>query len=134
MRALPWIRFLTYAVLVAIAIEIPRGVRVFPVSLAQKNDYRGELPPPGSDWFSWCMGRDCPRISVMPDWGEVSEDLFVREFGNPEIHSEISQPIPNCGPSQGVQDILRRKFPGYDGKVKAYVWKLKSRWCEAFIV
>ena len=70
----------------------------------------------------------------MPDWGEVSEDLFVREFGNPAIHSEIGQPIPNCGPSQGVQDILRRKFPGYDGKVKTYVWKLKSRWCEAFIV
>jgi len=134
MRILGAVRYLTYAILIVVAVQSHRSIRAIPVLLAQKDDYRGESPPPGCDWFSWCKSRSSPQISVMPAWGPVTEGLFFREFGKPDVQFELCQPIEDSGTSQGVQTILKTKYGDYHGKIKSCVWKRESRWIQAFVI
>ena len=57
-----------------------------------------------------------------------------RVLGNPDVESEVTQPIPDSGVTQGVQAILQGKYAEYRGSVKSYLWKKESRNYQAFLI
>jgi len=128
------IRFLTYCVIIAIAFVLPGSKRVLPVRFAQKNDYRGDLPPPGSGWLESSMSKDNPPVTVLPyGWGGSMQG-FEDKLGHPAVKMVMTQPIDDVGTAQGVQANVAAMYPNYRGAVTTCIWERRGRWVQAFFV
>ena len=117
MKILPYIRLVTYAMIVAIAFMHGRVSHFLPVSFAQQEDAPG--PAPFVEEGMW-RGKD---------------DAWIKkQLGDAMWEHAIEQPVPDIGVFQGVQARLEKEYPQYTGAIRSQIWKKGPRSFQVFCV
>ena len=118
MKYLPYIRILTYAIIVAIAFMLGRVSRVLPVRLAQQED----APGPG------------PSVTEPASWRGKNEIWIQKNLGDAMWEHSIKLPVPDFGVFQGVQEKLEKEYPKYTGAMRSLIWRKGPRSYQVFMI
>lgn len=118
MKILPYIRLLTYAMIVAIAFMLGRASQVIPIAFTQQDDAPGPTP----------------EVLEPESWRGKDDAWIQRQLGDAMWEHAIKLPVPDIGVFQGVQRRLEESYPGYSGEMRSLIWKKGPRSFQVFLI
>ena len=119
MKFLPYLRILTYAMIVAIAFMCGRTTYFIPVNLS-----RPHTDSPGP----W------PSVEDIAMWRGKDDAWLRKNLGEPMWEHGIKLPVPDIGVFQGVQTKLEKEYPKYIGGMKSLIWEKGPRSFQVFMI
>ncbi|MDX2111031.1 MAG: hypothetical protein SFY80_12390 [Verrucomicrobiota bacterium] len=115
---LPYIRLMTYAMIIAIAFMYTTIPQVIPVVFPQQED------APGPDFVT----------DPLQSWRGKDETWIKSQLGDAQWEHAIALPVPDIGVYSGVQARIVKQFPQYNRALRSLIWKKGPRYFQVFLI